>query len=124
MAAALSHARRVSLSVGRNSLAPASGGYCAAGGGIYPQSYLFLLAANFAALECAEISLRSGDAAGLENAPPARFIECHCNCDRDYRPTIAFRSTHGRFSHPFLRDFCAAGALVVDGRLSAQCGPL
>ena len=58
----------------------------AAGGGVYPQSYLFLLAANFAALECAEISLRSGDAAGLENAPPARFIERDRNRDRDYRP--------------------------------------
>ena len=47
MAGALSHARRVSLSVGRSSLASASGGYCAAGGGVYPQSYCFSAGCKF-----------------------------------------------------------------------------
>src|SRR5262249_59163749 len=81
-------ARRVSLSLGRNPIAASVRGYRAPGGGVYPQSYLFLLAANFAALECAEISLRSGDAAGLENAPPAGFIERYRHRDCDHFLTI------------------------------------
>src|SRR5262249_6429449 len=88
LASTVSHARRVSLSLGRNPIAASVRGYRAPGSGVYTQSYLFLLAANFASLECAEISLRSGDAAGLENAPPAGFIERYRHRDCDHLVTI------------------------------------
>src|SRR5215471_4747533 len=74
-------------------------------------------------MECAEISLRSGNATGLEDAPPARFIKRDCNRDCYHRPTVRPSPTHEHFSCPFLRSFSAGGALVLDGRLSAERGP-
>src|SRR5689334_8687342 len=52
--------------------------------GIYHQSYLFLLVADYAALDRAAVSLRSGDAVGLEDAAASRPREPgryrHCDC--------------------------------------------
>jgi hypothetical protein len=90
VASSLSDARRLSFSLERNRLAPAASGDRVAGGSVHRQGVVFLLVANFAALERAEISLRSSHAVGLENASPSRSIERGGNGDCDCRRPIEF----------------------------------